>query len=156
AVAPHNDLLGPPARAKRTPPAAKKARALQGGTPIILYGPQQFDYQPGPARTVYQNFTLPIAAPVAGALRIQNGAAGGANRVSGAIIQLNGALLSTARTLNLSTVTLDLPATLQASNQLSVRIVGAPGSFLTITALILTPLAITSLVPSTGASGLSV
>lgn len=147
---------GSPGRANRMSPVVKKARGLQGGTPIILYGPQQFDYQPGPARTIYREFTLPIDSSVAGAIRVQNGAPGGTNRVAGAIIQLNGTVLSTGRTLNQNTAALDIPATLQTSNSLSVRITGAPGSFLTVTALILTPLAITSLVPSSGAAGLSV
>jgi len=117
-----------PVKAKTT---NKPTPTLQGAT--ILYGPQRFDYQPGPARNVYSQFSLPITSPIAGTLHVQNGANDGTNRVSGAIIQLNGAVISTARTVNLNTATLDTPVNLLASNSLSVRIIGAPGSHLTIT-----------------------
>ncbi len=153
-----DDLRGKPRVAPSRPktvPGAAPIR-LQSSTPIILYGPQQFDYRAGPARTVYKEFTLPISTPVAATLRIQNGGAGNANRASGAIIQLNGVLLSTARTVNLNTATVDIPVTLLASNSLSVRVVGAPGSYLNITALLLTPVTIASLTPSSGGAGATV
>ncbi len=128
------------------------APALQAGSSIVLYGPQRFDYQPGPSRTIYHQFMLSSA--VAGTLHIQNGAAGGSNRVAGAVIQLNGAVLSTARTLNLNTSTLDIPAGLLATNSLSVRMTGAPGSYLIIT--ILAKPEITAFSPASGRAGDSI
>src|SRR5262245_1007484 len=59
--------------------AAPSMLPVQAGSSIILFGPRQFTYQPGPARNVYEPFTLPISAPVAGTVRIENGGAGGAN-----------------------------------------------------------------------------
>ncbi|HKQ77424.1 MAG TPA: IPT/TIG domain-containing protein, partial [Blastocatellia bacterium] len=137
--------------AKKATTTIEPATALQAGSSIILYGPQRFDYQPGPARNVYAQFTLPITSPIAGTLLVQNGAAGGADRVTGAIIQLNGAVLSTARAINLNTATVNIAANLLASNALSVRLVGAPGSYLTIT--ILARPIITALAPASARVG---
>lgn len=135
-------------------PAAAPAPSLQAGSSIILYGPQRFDYQPGPARNQYTPFTLPISSPIAGIVRVQNGATDNTSRVTGAIIQFNGAVLSTARTLNLNTATVDIPANLLATNALSARIVGAPGSYLTIT--ILAKPIITALSPASAAAGAAI
>ena len=147
-----------PARAWRgkplptTPTAA--AAALQGG--ITLDGPRQFNYQPGPARTIYQDIPLPLGASVAATLRVQNGDAGGNNRVAGALIQLNGAVLTTARTLNAGVAQLDVPVTVGAANSLSVRLTGAPGSVVNVLLLLLTPLQITVLVPASGNPGATI
>jgi RHS repeat-associated protein len=144
----------PKATRTKAETSASPAPALQVGSSIILYGPQRFDYQPGPARTVYAQFSLPITSPVAGIVRLQNGATDGTNRATGAIIQLNGVVLSTARTFNLNTATLDLPANVPASNALSVRLVGAPGSYLTLT--ILAKPIITALSPASAAAGATI
>lgn len=131
--------------------ASYSAPALQAGSSIILYGPQRFDYQPGPARNVYAQFTLPIGSPIAGVLRVQNGATNGTNRVTGAVVQLNGAVLTTARNINLNAATLDVPVTLPASNSLAVRLTGAPGSYLNIT--VLAKPIITALAPASARVG---
>lgn len=146
----------PPALAAGTPGKTRSktrnsATLLQGGSSIMLYGPQLFGHQPGPARNVYAQFNLPITTPIAGVIRIQNGDTGGSGRVTGAIIQLNGLVLSTARTINPSTATLNIPVNLQPSNSLSVRINGAPGSFLLMT--ILAKPVIASVSPSIGIVG---
>lgn len=109
--------------------------AAQSGNSMVLFAPKRFDAQPGPARNVYENIPLTIAPNTSAIVRLQNGEAGGANRVTGAIIQLDGSLISTARTFNTSTASLDVPVTLSTNNNLSVRIVGAPGSFLTVSLL---------------------
>jgi RHS repeat-associated protein len=108
--------------------------ATQSGNSMILFAPKRFDVQPGPARTVYENIPLTNSNTPA-IVRVQNGATDGSNRVTGAIIQLDGALISTARTFNTSTASLDVPVTLGTNNNLSVRIVGAPGSYLTVSLL---------------------
>lgn len=138
----------------KLPPKATKAASLvlQAGSSIIAYGPQRFDYEPGPARTQYTQFTL--AMPVAGILRVQNGTTGSANRATGAIVQLNGTVLTTARNFNLSTATLDIPVNLFATNALSVRVVGAPGSYLTIT--VLAKPIITMLSPASAVAGATI
>ncbi|MFN0086213.1 MAG: RHS repeat-associated core domain-containing protein [Blastocatellia bacterium] len=142
------------AKVKPAKTAPKAAPAMQAGGSIILYGPRRFDYQPGPARNVYEPFNLAISAPVAGVVRVQNGDGNGASRASGAIIQLNGATLATARTVNLNTGALDIAANLLAANSLSVRVVGAPGAYLTLTFLA-KPI-IASLSPASATAGSSI
>jgi len=145
-----------PVKAKRAKavPTVAPAPVLQAGSSITLYGPQRFDYQPGPARNVYTQFTLSTTSTIAGVVRVQNGATDGTNRASGAVILLNGTLLSTARTVNLNTATLDIPANLLPSNSLSVRLTGAPGSHLSVTVLA-RPI-ILSLSPSSAVAGATI
>jgi RHS repeat-associated protein len=126
--------------------------AAQTGGSIVAFGPQRFDRLPGPPRNVTEEFT---AMPGAGyVLRVQNGATDGSARATGATIQLNGALLATARTLNLTTAASEFLVTLQASNTLSVRVTGAPGAYLTIS-IVIRP-SIVSLVPASGNPGQSI
>ncbi|MCI0390623.1 MAG: IPT/TIG domain-containing protein [Acidobacteria bacterium] len=60
-------------------------------------------------------------------------------------------MLSTARAVNLNTATVNIAANLLASNALSVRLAGAPGSYLTIT--ILARPIITALAPASARAG---
>ena len=136
--------------AKRAAKSAKArtTRAAQPSPAIIAFGPRRFDRLPGAARNVTEQFTL-TGAPAAGyTVRVQNGATDGSARVNGATIQLNGAVLTTALTLNVNTAALDVPATLLASNNLSVRLTGAPGSYVMLTILVSPQ--ILSLVPTSG------
>jgi RHS repeat-associated protein len=85
---------------------------------------------------------------------LQNGTIGGTNRVTGVSVTLAGVVLATPRTFNLTTATLDIPLNLSTSNSLSVRVIGQPGSFLTIT--ILAKPIITTLLPTSAAAGATI
>ncbi|MFZ4987214.1 MAG: IPT/TIG domain-containing protein, partial [Blastocatellia bacterium] len=121
-----------------------------------VYGPVRFDRQAGTAENVVRQFTVAGTLASSYMLRIENGAGGAANRAAGAIVLLNGSLLSTARLVDSGVAALDIPVQLLSSNELSVRVTGAPGSYVTISIFIPSNLSITALSPTSGFPGATV
>lgn len=144
-------LSSPTPRIAKNTLTTNPAAPIQGSDPLITFGPKRFDRLPGPPRSAIEIFPLPQGLATSYTLRIQNGATDGTKRVTSAIVLLNSAPIALGATLNRSVPSLEQVVTLAPSNSLSVRIVGAPDSYLTIT--ILARPAITSINPARGRAG---
>ncbi len=142
---------GAPAKARA---AKAKSKAAQGNGSLTVFGPRRFDRLPGPPRNVTETITVAGALVSSYVVRLQNGGASNADRVAGATIQLNGAVLATALTFHNNVAALDVPTTLQGTNTLTVRVTGAPDAYLTMS-ILARPL-IVSLAPEMGSPGSTV
>jgi len=135
-------------------PESEAAPVAQSGSPLLVYGPRQFNRLPGPPRSVTEQFAVSGTLLSAYTLSVQNGATDGSGHVTGATILLNGAVVISSSDLNSGVSSLDHTVSLLATNLLSVRIVGPPRSFLTITVSVKPR--ITSLTPTMARVGESV
>src|SRR6185369_7423002 len=111
------------------------AAAARAGT-YPVYGPRNFVRDISQPAVVTEAFT--VAAPQRPyLLRIVNGGANGAlEKVTSAIIKVNGQEIAGTNDFNAKTPpALDKPVTLSATNELSVELRGNPGSGLTLSVL---------------------
>ncbi|MEP7339810.1 MAG: IPT/TIG domain-containing protein, partial [Acidobacteriota bacterium] len=112
--------------------SAKPATALQGQT-MVVWGPQQIVRQP--INTTYTaSFSLPSGALPPYQMTVSNGAPNGTMKVTQACIQLNGVnVLSPTCYHNLNPTPQVRTVSLQASNSISVSLVGSVLTYITIT-----------------------
>jgi RHS repeat-associated protein len=109
----------------------------QNDNPLHVFGPQRYDRLAGPPRNQTAQFALASTPLSAYTLRVENGdPQGGTNRVTGATIILNGQMVASAADLTPAAPILLRNVQLQTANSLSIRIIGAPRSYLTIAILI--------------------
>jgi PKD repeat protein len=104
--------------------------SLQAET--VFYGPVVVARTTGAPRLFADVFTV---ADVDGdfTLVVHNGdATTGANRATSALVHFNGESLLTSRDFNKKVGILEVPVTLQASNQISVEVRGKPGTYVTV------------------------
>jgi hypothetical protein len=101
-------------------------------TPV--FGPQTYTRTTGAPNEYTTTFTAPpwIVSPYN--LHIVNGDASGNNRVSSAVISLNGVQIAGQSDFNENIATIDRNVTLQSTNTLQVTLDSKPGSFITINA----------------------
>src|SRR5215213_10999824 len=108
-------------------PTGPKSAALPPSTSRLLsqttetftvYGPQRFTRNSGQAVNVVENFSLPAGAIAPFTILVDNGAPSGSNRVSSAIIKLNGTTLYKSNDFNQNVSSLTKPVTLTAANTL--------------------------------------
>jgi hypothetical protein len=105
--------------------------ATGGNAQGPVFGPVQFTRAAGAPQTVNRDF--PRCGTGTCRITVTNGNANGSNRVTSATISLNGAQLFGPANFNQNVATLTAAVTLADTNQLSVRLNSAPGSFLTVT-----------------------
>lgn len=141
-------------RAKARARPRSKSLAQSPDT-LTLYGPRRFDRVSGPPITVSDQFSLPSDAVPPFTVVVQNGESDGSNRVSSAIITLNGTDVFTQRDFNQNTATLTKQVSLMASNAIAVRLSSATGSFITIT-ITSARSALASISPAAGTQGQNV
>ena len=124
----------PPASAgDPRPNAAPTISNLVPQSTFTVYGPQRFTRDSGSPVNVVENFSIPTNAAAPFTILVANGAPSGSNRVSNAIIKLNGTSLYTSDDFNQNVASLTSTVTLAATNTLEVKLSSAPGSYLTIT-----------------------
>ncbi|HKO42296.1 MAG TPA: PKD domain-containing protein [Pyrinomonadaceae bacterium] len=99
---------------------------------LTLFGPRRFDRTTGSPNQYLEQFSLPAGVTSPPKLRIQNGSAGGANRVSSATVKLNGAEILIQSDLNQNVAIIERTVDLSATNSLEVRLTSNPGSYLVI------------------------
>lgn len=100
---------------------------------FIVWGRKRFDRSTGSPVVQTERFTVSATAGAPFALRVENGTADGASRVSSARVRVNGVEVMGPSHLNQNVFTLALPAALRAGeNVVEVSLAGAPGSFLTL------------------------
>lgn len=131
-------------------------RAIAPPLQTTIYGPVRFDRQAGTAENVIGQFSVPGTLAASYMLRIENGTSGAANRATGVILLLNGTLLTTSRLFDNGVAALDIPVQLLSNNELSIRVTGAPGSYVTVSVFNPSSLSITSLNPTSGFPGATV
>jgi len=131
-------------------------RAIAPPLQTTIYGPVRFDRQAGTAENVIRQFSVPGTIAASYILRIENGTSGAANRATGVILLLNGTLLTTSRLVDNGVAALDIPVQLLSNNELSIRVTGAPGSYVTVSVFNPSSLSITSLNPTSGYPGATV
>lgn len=96
-----------------------------------VFGPETFVRSTGKPKVERRNFSVtdPAAQYV---VQIENGLADGRNRVSSAVVHLNGSKIVVPKDLNQNVAGLNIPVSLQSNNLLKVKLASKPGSFLTI------------------------
>ncbi len=104
----------------------------QLGNTLTMFGPRRFDRTTGPPNQYLEQFSLPPGVTSPYTLHIQNGEPNGSNRVSGAIVKLNGKEILTQSDLNQNVASLDRTVSLINLNTLEVRLTSNPGSYLII------------------------
>lgn len=104
----------------------------QFGTGLTIFGPRRFARTTGSPNQYVEQFALPAGATSPYTLHIQNGEAGGSNRISSATVKLNGTPVLAPNDLNQDVARVDRTVTLAANNQLDVRLESEPGSYLII------------------------
>lgn len=102
------------------------------GSSMTLLGPRRFDRTSGQPNQYVEQFSLPEGTTAPFTLHIQNGSLDGANRVSSAVVKLNGVSLLTQSDLNENVASVERTITLSGQNQLDVRLASDPGSYLII------------------------
>ncbi len=107
-------------------------RGLPDGT-VMAFGPKRFTRTNGAPNNYVETFTMPFGC-TNGTYKIvvRNGEQNGANRISSAVIKLNGISLFTQSDFNQNVYYLEKPVTLAATNTLEIRLASAPNSYLTI------------------------
>jgi hypothetical protein len=104
----------------------------QSDNGLTVFGPRRFARTTGAPNQYVEQFALPAGATSPYTLHIQNGEPGGSNRISSAIVKLNGIDVLKPNDLNQNVAGLDRTVTLAANNQLDVRLESEPGSYLII------------------------
>lgn len=102
------------------------------GATFTSFGPRVYERGTGSPTPVVTSFTIPYPSKPY-TLRIYNGGRAGirtGERVSSAIITLNGAVIAGPQNLNEKTAEVGFPIKLLSSNQLSVELRSKPGSLL--------------------------
>ncbi|HEX5833419.1 MAG TPA: hypothetical protein VFY34_06190, partial [Pyrinomonadaceae bacterium] len=102
------------------------------GTAMTLFGPRRFDRTTTQPNQYVEQFSLPEGTTAPFTLHIQNGSLEGTNRVSSAVVKVNGVSILTTSDLNEIVASLDRTITLNAQNQLDVSLESDPGSYLII------------------------
>ncbi|HKR11221.1 MAG TPA: PKD domain-containing protein [Pyrinomonadaceae bacterium] len=102
------------------------------GSALTLFGPRRFDRTTGQPNQYVEQFSLPAGTTEPFTLHIQNGSIDGTNRVSSAVVKVNGVSLFTQNDFNQNVASLERTITLNAQNQLDVRLASGPGSYLII------------------------
>lgn len=112
------------------------ALAQAQSTPdTVVFGPTQY-LRSGSAPNEYaESFTLPSHVTAPYLLRVVNGEASGANRISSAWITVNGVQVAGPNDFGQNVAQVERALTLQANNTLEVRVASTPGAYLTITVL---------------------
>lgn len=101
----------------------------------VLFGPKQYTRTAGPPNIFTDTFTLPAGTTAPYTLHVVNGNTNGTNRISSATVTLNGAQILGPSDFGQNVAIIDRTVTLQASNQLEIRLTSAPGSFITLSVL---------------------
>lgn len=125
------DALTPDGGEPSAQPASRPS-AQQAGVATTLFGPRKFVRGKGAPFTEVERFSLPADVTGPFTLRVQNGEAGGANRVSSATVRLNGVEVFGQANFNQNVPALSRAVTLGANNTLEVKLSSQPGSFLVI------------------------
>ncbi|MEK6280646.1 MAG: PKD domain-containing protein [Acidobacteriota bacterium] len=99
---------------------------------MVIFGPRRFDRTTGPPNKYVEQFALPAGVTSPFTLHIQNGEPNGANRISSAIVKLNGFEVSTPSDLNQNVAIVDRLVSLNSTNTLEVRLASNPGCYLII------------------------
>jgi RHS repeat-associated protein len=101
----------------------------------VLFGPKTYTRTAGPPNQFTDTFTVPAGTTAPYTLQVVNGNANGTNRISSATVTLNGTQILGPSDFGQNVAIIDRTATLQASNQLEIRLTSAPGSFITLSVL---------------------
>ncbi len=101
----------------------------------VLFGPKQYTRTAGPPNQFTDTFTLPAGTTAPYTLHVVNGNTNGTNRISSATVTLNGTQILGPSDFGQNVAVIDRTVTLQASNQLEIRLTSAPGSFITVSVL---------------------
>lgn len=117
---------------------------------VTRFGPKQYDRTTGKPNTYNDTFTA-SGAIGGGKLLVENGNAQGNNRVSSAVISLNGKEIFGPSAFNQNVGHLEASINLLDANTLSVELRSKPGSFLTIRVTQDIPIVLTITNPANGA-----
>ena len=99
----------------------------------VAFGPKRFNRTNGAPNNYVETFTIPTNC-LNGIYKliILNGTSSGSNRISSAVIKLNGVEIFAQSDFNQNVYRLERAATLSAQNTLEIRLASSPGSYLTI------------------------
>jgi hypothetical protein len=118
---------------------------------VTRFGPKQYNRTTGKPNTYTDTFSA-SGSIGGGKLIVENGAANEDNRVSSAVISLNGKEVFGPSAFNQNVGHLEAPLNLLDTNTLAVELRSKPGSYLTIRVTQGIPLAVTITSPSNGAT----
>ena len=100
-----------------------------------LFGPKQYTRSSGPPNQFLETIPLPPTLTSPFRLHVQNGNPDGTNRISSAMITLNGTQVAGPADFSQQVADFDRTVSLEVNNTLQVRLTGTPGSFLILTLL---------------------
>lgn len=141
-----------PEASARSNDSTQRDLAVVGSTPSsnAIFGPKKFTRTTAQPNVFQERFSLDQGLAGSYVMRIQNGDVTGSNRLSSAIVKLNGKSLLTPSDLNQKVDRLEVPVTLNTQNVLDVELRSGPEGYLLIS--ILSP-ALVSLVPNEAHQG---
>lgn len=100
---------------------------------ITAFGPKRFNRTNGAPNNYVETFSMPAnSADGVYTLTILNGESNGTNRISSAVIKLNGGEVFLQSEFNQNVYILEKPVVLAAQNTLEIRLASSPGSYLSI------------------------
>jgi hypothetical protein len=123
--------------------------ATASAVEVTRFGPKQYNRTTGKPNSYTDTFTA-SGSIGGGKLIVENGDASGGNRVSSAVISLNGQQVFGPSAFNQNVGHLEAPINLLDANTLSVELRSKPGSYLTIRATQDIPIVVTITNPAHG------
>ena len=109
--------------------------ALSQAPDTVIFGPKQYLRDAGSPDTFQDSFSVPSSVAAPFLVRIANGAANGANRISSAWISVNGVQIAGPNDFSQKVALVERTVNLTLNNTLNVRLASSPGAYITITVL---------------------